>query len=123
MWKVLIVDDSIISRNTMENIFRELKFKIVGKAVNGAEAVDLYKKTKPDLVLMDIIMPEMNGIDALKNIIRMDSEANIIMATSHNEELMVMDAIYAGARGYTLKPIDKDHLVNEVERVLSELED
>ena len=109
MLKVLIVDDSKIMRNIVSVRIKECGFKVIGQASCGYEAIQKYKLLKPDIVTMDISMPEINqinnGIAALKCIKEYDPNAYIIMITSHGEECKVIEAINAGAKGYMLKPV------------------
>ena len=114
MLRVLVVDDSVILRKAIINLLSELGHQGVGEAGSGYEAIHEYKRLKPDLVTMDITMPGIQGIhdgvEALKEIRKIDPEANVIMVTSHGEEELVLDAIDAGAKGYILKPIAKDKI-------------
>jgi len=119
---VLVVDDAKVLRITIKKILESLGHTVIAEADNGSEAIKLYKKYKPDLVTMDISMPEVdgikNGIDALEKIIEFDKDATVMMMTSHSEKLMVMDAISKGSKGYALKPISKDRIeamINETE--------
>lgn len=108
--KVVIVDDSILVRNTLETILVEIGHRVVGKADNGAKGVELYRELKPDLVTMDITMPGIGGVEALKKIMEIDNSAKVMMVTSHGEEHLVMEAIKSGAKGYALKPIKTHHI-------------
>ncbi len=110
MLNVLVVDDSMIIRRNLKKMLGELGCNIVAEAANGQEAVELYAKHNPDAVTMDITMPIMTGIEALKEIRKNYSDAVIIMVTSHGQEELVMDAIKSGAKGYMLKPINIDKL-------------
>ncbi len=101
----MIVDDSKIITRTLSKNFETMGFNVVGIAMNGQDAIEMFKKLKPDLVTMDITMPVMNGIEALQHIREFDEKARIVMVTSHGEEKLVMDAISFGAKGYILKPI------------------
>ncbi len=114
---VLVVDDSGIVTMKLTNIFKELGHKVIGSAKTGVQAVEKYTELKPDLVTMDITMPDMNGIDATKKILEQDEDAFIIMVTSHGQEQMVMDAIDAGAKGYILKPFHADKIREHLEKV------
>jgi len=105
MLNIMIVDDSTVIRRILIKELTAMGHTIVAEAKSGKEAIVLYEKYKPDLVTMDITMPVMNGIEALKIIRKDNSDANIIMITSHGEEKLVMDAITSGAKGYVLKPI------------------
>ena len=120
MLKVLIVDDSLIIQKKISKIFENLGHEVVFDATNGQEAIDAYTKFKPDLVTMDITMPDMDGITALKHIIKEDIEAKIIMVTSHGQEDMVIKSIQAGAVGYILKPITEEKMVQVIGEVFAE---
>lgn len=120
MLKVLIVDDSLIIRKKISKIFENLGHEVVFDATNGQEAIDTYTKFKPDLVTMDITMPDMDGITALKHIIKEDIEAKIIMVTSHGQEDMVIKSIQAGAVGYILKPITEEKMAQVIGEVFAE---
>jgi two-component system chemotaxis response regulator CheY len=97
----------------------ELGHNVVAEAGNGEEAVAMYSEYNPDLVTMDITMPEMNGIDALSEIMKMDSKATVIMITSHGEEKKVIEAIKLGAKGYILKPLTTEALEDGINKILS----
>ena len=120
MLKVLIVDDSLIIRKKISKILENLGHKVVFDATNGQEAIDAYFKYKPDLVTMDITMPDMDGITAVKHIIKDEKEAKIIMITSHGQEDMVIKSIQAGAVGYILKPITDEKLAQVIGEVFEE---
>ena len=120
MLKVLIVDDSLIIRKKISKILENLGHKVVFDATNGQEAIDAYFKYKPDLVTMDITMPDMDGITAVKHIIKDEKEAKIIMITSHGQEDMVIKSIQAGAVGYILKPITDEKLAQVIGEVFVE---
>lgn len=116
MLNILVVDDSVIIRKNLGTLLKELGHNVVGEAANGYDAIQMYKLKKPQLVTMDITMPGVqgvaNGIEALKQIRQFDKDAQIIMITSHGEEELVLDAIEAGAKGYILKPINKEKISN-----------
>ena len=120
MLKVLIVDDSLIIRKKVSKILENLGHEVVFDATNGQEAIDAYAKYKPDLVTMDITMPDMDGITAVKHIIKDDKDAKIIMVTSHGQEDMVIKSIQAGAVGYILKPITDEKLAQVIGEVFVE---
>lgn len=120
MLKVLIVDDSLIIRKKVSKILENLGHEVVFDATNGQEAIDAYVKYKPDLVTMDITMPDMDGITAVKHIIKDDKDAKIIMVTSHGQEDMVIKSIQAGAVGYILKPITDEKLAQVIGEVFVE---
>lgn len=117
MPRVLIVDDSLIVRRNMEKFLKKLSFDVVGDAKNGIEAIEMCTRLKPDLITMDITMPDMDGITAVKKIREFDKDVRIIMSTSHGQEKMVLDSIKAGARGYILKPITEEKLINTLKKI------
>lgn len=117
MLKVLIVDDSLIIRKKITKIIENLGHEVVYAAKNGVEAIESYNIKKPDLVTMDITMPDMDGITAVKKIIENDNDAKIIMVTSHGQEDMVIKSIQSGAMGYILKPISDDKLAQSIGEV------
>ena len=120
MLKILIVDDSLIIRKKITKILEKLGHEVVFSAQNGQEAIDSYKKYKPDLVTMDITMPDMDGITAVKHIIAEDVNAKIVMVTSHGQEDMVIKSIQSGAVGYLLKPITEDKMAQSIGEVFIE---
>lgn len=120
MLNVLIVDDSMIIRKKISKSIEELGHSVATTAQNGEEAIKAYDKYKPDLVTMDITMPDMDGITAVKKIIAKDVDAKIIMVTSHGQEDMVIKSIQEGAVGYILKPITKEKLAQSIAEVYIE---
>lgn len=111
MKKVLIVDDAAFMRVSIRNIVSKNGFEVVGEAENGAVAVQKYAELQPDIVTMDITMPEMNGLDALKAIRKIDPGAVVIMVSALGQESMVRDAVLAGAKGFVVKPF-KEETIN-----------
>ncbi len=120
MLKVLLVDDSLIIRKKIATILEKLGHEAVFDAKNAQEGIDAYSRYKPDLVTMDITMPDMDGIEAVKRIIKEDHDAKIIMVTSHGQEDMVIKSIQAGAVGYMLKPITEEKLAQAIGEVFVE---
>ena len=118
MAKVLIVDDAAFMRMMIKDILEKNGFEIVGEANNGIKAVDIYKKEKPDVVTMDITMPDMDGIEAVKAIKAFDPDAKIIMCSAMGQQSMVMDAIRAGARDFIVKPFQADRVLEAIKKVL-----
>jgi len=116
--RVLIVDDTAFMRKLLRNILFSGGFDIVGEAENGKQAVEMYKQLKPDLVMLDIVMPEMNGIEALKAIKQMDPNAKVIMCTAVGQEKIVKAAIKLGAKGYIVKPFQAQKVIEEAKKVL-----
>ena len=118
MAKIMIVDDAAFMRTLLKNILFPKGYEIAGEADNGAAAVEKYKELKPDLVTMDIVMPNVNGIEALKKIREMDPNARVIMCTAVGQENMVRAAILSGAKGYIVKPFQAPKVLEEVQKVL-----
>ena len=116
--KVMLVDDTKFMRMMLANILKPKGYEIVAEAGDGLEAIDKYKQFKPDLVTMDIVMPNMEGIDAVRNIVSSDSNAKIIMVTAVGQDSKVKEAIQAGAKGYIVKPFQAPQVLEEVQKVL-----
>ncbi len=121
MLNIMVVDDSLIIRKTLSTELEKMGHTVVAQAKSGKEAIELYDKFMPDLVTMDITMPIMSGIEALKEIKKSYKDSKIIMVTSHGEEKLVMDAITSGAKGYILKPITQDKLLESIGKVFPAL--
>lgn len=115
----LVVDDSAIAIQNITHQIQQSGHNVIGKATSAAEAIKKYKELKPDMVTMDITMPEIDGIVAVKNIISLDKNADIIMVTSHGQESLVAQALLVGAKGYILKPLSGDKLVETIGMIKS----
>lgn len=109
--KILVVDDAIFMRKSLRMILEQNEFEVVGEAENGEEAIEQYKLLKPDIVTMDITMPVMNGIEALKAIIKVDSKANIVMISAVGQESYVKEAIISGAKSFIIKPFKGETVI------------
>jgi len=118
MKTVLVVDDSAFMRRTMKSILIRNNFEVVGEATNGIEAVDLYTKLKPAVVTLDVVMEEMNGLEALKKIMIIDSKANVIMVSSMGQDIIVRDAIVVGAKNFILKPYTEEQVVRALDKIV-----
>lgn len=116
--RVLIVDDAIFMRMKLKDILEKNGFQVVAEAQNGIEAIEKYKAEMPDLVTMDITMPEMDGITALKAIRQMDPKAKVIMCSVMGQQTMVMDAIQAGAMDFIVKPFDNDRVIESLNKAI-----
>ena len=115
---VLIVDDALFMRMMIKDILSKDGFVVVGEAENGAEAVEKYANLKPDLVTMDIVMPEMDGIEAVRNIIKMDPGAKVLMCSAMGQQPLVVEALEAGARDFIIKPFQPAKVVEAVRKAL-----
>ncbi|MBP1042021.1 response regulator [Vagococcus sp. BWB3-3] len=115
--KVLIVDDAVFMRMKLRDILEKNGYEVVDEAANGLEAIEKYKATTPDLVTMDITMPEMDGVEALKQIKTFDANAKVLMCSAMGQQGMVMDAIRAGAVDFIVKPFDSDRVIKALDKV------
>jgi two-component system chemotaxis response regulator CheY len=109
--RVMIVDDAAFMRISLKTVLEKRGFDVVGEAENGAIAVKKYNELKPDIVTMDITMPEMDGIEALKTIRSMDCNAKIVMISALGQEPHVREAVMFGAKGFIVKPWKEEHIV------------
>ena len=116
--RILIVDDAAFMRMMIKDILSKNGYEVAGEAENGLKAVERYKELTPDLVLMDITMPEMNGIDAVKNIKAIDPSAKIVMCSAMGQQAMVIESIQAGARDFIVKPFQADRVLEAVRKVV-----
>lgn len=115
---ILICDDAAFMRMMIKDILTKNGYNIVGEAENGAKAVEKYAELKPDLVLMDITMPEMDGIEALKKIKAADANASIIMCSAMGQQAMVIESIQSGAKDFIVKPFQADRVLEAVQKVI-----
>jgi len=115
---VLVCDDALFMRTMVKDILTQAGFSVVGEAENGDQAVEKYRTLNPDLVTMDIIMPEMGGIEAVKKIIELDPQARILMCSAMGQQALVHEAIQAGARDFVVKPFQPSRVLEAVQRVL-----
>lgn len=111
MKRVLIVDDAAFMRISIKNVITKHGFEVVGEAENGAIGVQKYQELMPDIVTLDITMPEMSGLDALKQIIKFNPKANVIMVSALGQETMVREAVISGAKGFIVKPFKEDVII------------
>lgn len=115
---ILICDDAAFMRMMIKDILTKNGYNIVVEAENGAKAVEKYAELKPDLVLMDITMPEMDGIEALKKIKAADANASIIMCSAMGQQAMVIESIQSGAKDFIVKPFQADRVLEAVQKVV-----
>ena len=115
---ILICDDAAFMRMMIKDILTKNGYNVVGEAENGLKAVEKYPETKPDLVLMDITMPEMDGIQALKKIKELDPGATVIMCSAMGQQAMVIESIQAGAKDFIVKPFQADRVIEAVKKVV-----
>ena len=117
--KILIVDDAAFMRMMIKDILSKNGFDIVAEAADGVQAVEKYQEHQPDLVTMDITMPEMDGITALKEIKKANPSAKVIMCSAMGQQAMVIDAIQAGAKDFIVKPFQADRVLEAINKTLS----
>ena len=115
---ILICDDAAFMRMMIKDILSKNGYNVAGEAENGAKAVEKYAELKPDLVLMDITMPEMDGIQALKKIKESDPSALFIMCSSMGQQAMFIESIQAGAKDFIVKPFQADRVIEAVKKVV-----
>lgn len=115
--RVLIVDDAMFMRMMLKNILQSNGITVVGEAGNGREALEQYKKLNPDVVTLDITMPEVDGLQAIKDIIAYDSKANVIMCSAMGQQAMVIESIQSGAKDFIVKPFQADRVLDALSKI------
>ncbi|NLJ91079.1 MAG: response regulator [Clostridiales bacterium] len=116
--RILVCDDAAFMRMMIKDILTKNGYEVVGEAENGNVAVERYNELKPDLVLMDITMPEMDGIEALKQIMANDPSAKVIMCSAMGQQAMVIESIKAGAKDFIVKPFQAERVLEAIEKVV-----
>ena len=116
--KILVVDDAQFMRMMLKNILSGAGYEIVGEGENGVQAIEKYKDLKPDLVVMDMIMPEMGGIDAVREIVKLDPGARVLMCSAMGQQALVVEAIQVGARDFIVKPFQPAGVLEAVAKAL-----
>ncbi len=115
--RVLVVDDAKFMRHMLKNILTDIGWEVVGEAADGNEAAEQYKSLKPDVVTMDIVMPNASGLDALKEIRAFDPDAKVVMISAIDQREPLMDALRLGAVDYVVKPFERDRVEEALHRV------
>ncbi len=118
MSKILVVDDAEFLRVRLNKILDTEGYEVF-QAENGCKAVDTYKEVHPDVVLMDVTMPEMDGLTALKEIVSFDPKARVVMLTALGQELVVLEAVKSGARDFIVKPFEHDRVMKAISKLLA----
>lgn len=116
--RVLVCDDAIFMRTMISDILSGAGYEVVGEAESGIQAIERYKELRPDLVTMDIVMPDMGGIEAVREIVKADPEAKILMCSAMGQQALVVEAIQAGAKDFVVKPFQPSRVLEAVQRVL-----
>jgi two-component system chemotaxis response regulator CheY len=119
LYSVLVVDDAAFMRLAIKNVLEKSGFKVVADAKNGREGIEKYIEHRPDIVTMDITMPDMTGIDALKKIMEIDPNAKVVMISAMGQERMVKEAILSGAKSFIVKPYKEEHITQTLLKVAS----
>jgi two-component system chemotaxis response regulator CheY len=117
-YRVLLVDDASFMRMMLKNILVGAGYEVAGEAENGTKSIEMYRSLKPDLVIMDIIMPEMGGIDAVREIVKGDPQAKILMCSSMGQQSLVVEAIQAGAKDFIIKPFQPSNVLEAVKKAV-----
>ncbi|RAO98901.1 chemotaxis protein CheY [Petrotoga sp. 9PW.55.5.1] len=115
--RVLVVDDAAFMRMMLKDILTKANYEIVGEAANGQEAVDKYQELKPDFVTMDITMPVKDGIQAIKEIVKIDPSARIIVCSAMGQQAMVIESIQAGAKDFIVKPFQPNRVIEALQKL------
>ena len=117
--RILIVDDAKFTRNILKKIINKTEYsEVIGEAANGNEAIDLYIKLKPDLVTMDLVMPEKGGIETIEDLLRIDKSALIVVVSALGQEALVLEAAKKGAKDFIQKPFKDEQFLDVMERIL-----
>lgn len=117
--RILIVDDAMFMRACLRSILMKGGYQIVGEAANGVESIELYRSVKPDLVTMDLRMPEMDGLTALREIRRFDPQASIVVCSAMGQRTRIQEALDSGARDYLLKPFEPTQVIDLIDRLMA----
>ena len=120
---ILLVDDALFMRATLRGILKSANYEIAGEAKDGGEALRMFRELKPILVLLDIVMPETQGLDVLKEMLTVDPSAKVLMISAMGQEGIVNEALESGAKGYIVKPFKAEEVVAEVRKILGGCED
>ncbi len=115
---VLVCDDAIFMRTMISDILSQAGYEVVGEAETGTQAVERFKELNPDLVTMDIVMPDMGGIDAVRAILKIAPSAKILMCSAMGQQALIIEAIQAGAKDFVVKPFQPSRVLEAVQRVL-----
>ncbi|MBP7175811.1 MAG: response regulator [Thermoclostridium sp.] len=118
MANILIVDDAAFMRMMIKDILSKNGYTVIGEAENGSKAIEKFKELAPDLVIMDITMPEMDGIQAVRQIKGLSPDAKIIMCSAMGQQAMVIESIQAGARDFIVKPFQAERVIEAVKKVV-----
>ncbi len=119
-YKVLVCDDALFMRAMIRQILEQAGYEVVAEAEDGHQAIDMYKQCKPDLVTMDIVMPNMGGLDTVKALVQLDPNVRVLVCTAMGQDALAAEAMKAGAKEYIVKPFQSSHILEAVERMLTQ---
>lgn len=119
MEKILIVDDAAFMRMNLKNFIEEAGFEVIGEAENGRDAIEKYKTLRPDVVILDITMPVMDGLEALKTLMNIDSKAKVIICSAIGQKAKAYDAIEMGAKDFVAKPFSRESIIKSIQKCVS----
>jgi two-component system chemotaxis response regulator CheY len=117
MKTAIVADDSLIMRSVIKNMLSALGYNVIGEAESGERAVQMYSELKPDIMTMDIVMGNMSGVEALRQIIEIDADAKVVMISSMSQKPIIQDAISSGAKGFLVKPFDTHQVTTLLNRL------
>jgi two-component system chemotaxis response regulator CheY len=117
MAKIMIVDDAAFMRITIKNMLKKSVHEVIGEAENGKVAIERFKALRPEIITMDITMPEMDGLQSLREILAIDPGANVIMVSAMGQEAMVREAIMSGAKGFIVKPFKEEGIISAIDKL------
>ncbi len=115
--RVLVTDDTAFMRMSLRNVLEKNGYEVVGEAADGEESVDLYTELRPDVVTMDITMPKMDGITAIKKILEVDPKAKVIVCSAMGQKPMVIEALNAGAKDFLVKPFQPERIIEALRKI------
>lgn len=116
---VLVCDDAIFMRTMISDILVQAGYDVIGEAETGAQAVERFRELRPDMVTMDIVMPDVGGIEAVREIVKIDPDAKILMCSAMGQQALVVEAIQAGAKDFVVKPFQPSRVLEAVQRILT----
>lgn len=122
-YRVLVVDDSDFSRNNIASMLEDTRYNVIGEAANAKEAINILKDRKAHIAIVDVVMPEISGIELAEKLNGMFRDINIVMISSLAQENIIMDAISAGAADFLQKPFDRSALLNSLDKIASTIEE
>ncbi len=119
-YRVLVCDDALLRRAMIRHTLERAGYDVVAEAEDGEQAIDRYKESKPDLITMDIVMPNLGGIDTVRKIVQLDPNARILVSTAMGQNALAVEALRAGAKEYVVKPFRSSHILEAAERALTQ---